>query len=78
MIRATATPRRRAAGRFSILGMAALLGQRRRLAALDADRLADIGVTRDEALREARRLPWDAPARACGPQPLAGNLAEAS
>lgn len=78
MIRATATPRCRAAGRFSILGMAALLGQRRRLAALDADRLADIGVTRDEALHEARRLPWDAPARACGPHPLAGNLAEAS
>ena len=32
--------------------------QRRALAALDDHLLRDIGVTREEALSEARRLPW--------------------
>lgn len=36
--------------------------QRRALADLDAGRLADIGVTRAEALRESRRRVWDVPA----------------
>lgn len=39
-----------------------LARQRRALAGLDADRLADIGVTRQEALEEADRPVWDVPA----------------
>ncbi|WP_336096227.1 DUF1127 domain-containing protein [Roseovarius sp. CH_XMU1461] len=38
---------------------ASLRRQRRLLAELDADRLADIGLTRTEALSEARRPFWD-------------------
>lgn len=33
--------------------------QRRELAALDGHRLADIGLTRADALREAARPAWD-------------------
>jgi uncharacterized protein YjiS (DUF1127 family) len=46
---------------------------RRELASLDDHMLADIGLTRGDALREADRLPWEAgphrhqPARAAGP-----------
>jgi uncharacterized protein YjiS (DUF1127 family) len=46
---------------------------RRELASLDDRMLADIGLTRGDALREADRLPWEAgphrqqPARAAGP-----------
>lgn len=39
----------------------ALAAQRRQLAALDDTLLADIGLTRGEARREASRAPWDAP-----------------
>ncbi|MDQ2090029.1 DUF1127 domain-containing protein [Marimonas arenosa] len=35
--------------------------QREQLARLDTDALADIGVTRNAALAEARRPFWDAP-----------------
>ena len=35
--------------------------QRRHLAALDDAALCDIGLTRTEALREARRPLWDVP-----------------
>ncbi len=36
--------------------------QRQQLKSLDKAILKDIGVTRDEALREAERSIWDAPA----------------
>jgi uncharacterized protein YjiS (DUF1127 family) len=55
--RCTATSRRRP----SLRSLIALSRQRRRLAQLDARALDDIGLTRAEALDEARRPPWDAP-----------------
>jgi uncharacterized protein YjiS (DUF1127 family) len=36
--------------------------ERRALARLDDARLADLGLTREEAMREARRPFWDLPA----------------
>lgn len=36
--------------------------QRQALARLDESRLADIGLTRAQALAEATRAPWDVPA----------------
>lgn len=39
----------------------AIARQRRRLAALDDHLLADIGVSRPQALAEATRPAWDAP-----------------
>lgn len=42
--------------------MTALARQRRALGDLDPHLLRDIGVSRDEALEEAARLPWDASA----------------
>ncbi|WP_278922639.1 MULTISPECIES: DUF1127 domain-containing protein [Pseudophaeobacter] len=51
--------------RFGLLShiadRAALLRQRRALKALDAAALEDIGITREEALKEAARPLWDAP-----------------
>ncbi len=41
---------------------AGLRRQRAHLLALDAHRLRDIGITRADALTEARRPVWDAPA----------------
>ncbi len=35
--------------------------QRAALAALDADQLKDLGLSREQALREAKRPVWDAP-----------------
>ncbi|MDA8747920.1 DUF1127 domain-containing protein [Litoreibacter sp.] len=43
------------------LGYLDLYRQRRALAALDDTQLLDLGLTRDEALREANRSIWDAP-----------------
>lgn len=40
----------------------ALARQRRQLAGLDDEALRDIGITRDKALAESRRVNWDAPA----------------
>ena len=40
----------------------ALYRQRKQLAALDALQLADIGLTADQAVAEAKRPIWDAPA----------------
>lgn len=54
-------PRRRTGLLRTLSLRLAALRQRRALAALDAARLADIGVTREEALEEARRSFWDAP-----------------
>ena len=50
----------KAFGRLS--DMIALSRQRSELAALDAERLADLGLTCKEAKAEARRKPWDVPA----------------
>lgn len=44
-----------------LMDMNALYRQRRALAALDADALADLGLTRTEADAEAARPVWDAP-----------------
>ncbi|MFU1477482.1 DUF1127 domain-containing protein [Roseovarius sp. C7] len=52
-------PRSSARNRLPLVDWLALARQRRLLATLDADRLDDIGLTRDEALREARRPFWD-------------------
>lgn len=41
----------------------ALSRQRNNLAALDDALLADIGLTREDALREANRPLWDVPSR---------------
>ena len=55
------TPRRRR----SLLGwlgaQRGLLRQRRRLADLDAHLLDDIGVSEEQASREAKRAVWDVP-----------------
>ena len=45
----------------TVKNMVALRKQRRDLAALDAEALADIGLTRQDALTEASRPAWDAP-----------------
>ena len=47
---------------FDLGGLIALWRQRRALARLDDRALADIGVTRAEALAEAARPVWDVPA----------------
>lgn len=39
----------------------ALIAQRRTLAELPIERLDDLGLTREDALREASRPFWDAP-----------------
>lgn len=53
---------RRRPSLFAILASAiGLRRQRARLAQLDDAALRDIGLTRAEALREARRPLWDAP-----------------
>ncbi|WP_319826104.1 DUF1127 domain-containing protein [Thalassovita sp.] len=57
-----ATESRRRPSVFALLAAAiGLRRQRARLAQLDDAALADIGLTRAEALREARRPLWDAP-----------------
>lgn len=48
-----------------LLAAGALSRQRYRLAELDEVMLRDIGLTRDQALREARRSRWDAPRHWC-------------
>ena len=49
--------------RASLLELLALYRQRRDLARLDDRALDDLGLTRDEANREARRWFWDTPAK---------------
>jgi uncharacterized protein YjiS (DUF1127 family) len=44
-----------------LMQMSAIRRQRRQLLALDAHMLADIGVTRDEAIAESRETLWNAP-----------------
>ncbi len=46
-----------------VVAAQALRRQRARLVELDAHMLRDIGLTEDEALREARRALWDVPDR---------------
>lgn len=57
--------RRPARRRFSLLSFVAeraeLLRQRRALKSLDARALDDVGLSRLEAMQEARRPIWDAP-----------------
>ena len=45
----------------AITNIVALRRQRAELAQLDADRLSDIGITRAEAMAEARAPLWDFP-----------------
>ena len=54
---------RRAAPRFpGLRTMITLARQRRALASLDDEQLADIGLTADDVRCEASRAPWDIPA----------------
>lgn len=59
--RPSATPRA-----FGVLARTrsalAVWNQRRKLASLDEVRLADLGLSREEALAEANRPFWDVPA----------------
>ena len=57
---AQASPVRRV-GRVAFRKMRALLKSRQALAELDAHLLEDIGVTRAQAEKEARRPLWDVP-----------------
>lgn len=45
-----------------VAGWLRVAAERRRLASLDAERLADLGITPAEARREASRPFWDLPA----------------
>lgn len=56
-----AAPRRNAGLLRGLSLRLAALRQRRALAAMDAARLADIGLSREDALKEAGRGFWDAP-----------------
>ncbi len=47
--------------RKSLLDYVDLQRQRRRLAAMDAAQLRDVGLTREQADLEAARYIWDAP-----------------
>ncbi len=58
---ACAAPRRKIGLLRSLSLRLAARRQRRALAELDAERLADIGLSRDAALKEASRSFWDAP-----------------
>lgn len=49
-----------------LFGTSALARQRRQLGQLDDAMLRDIGLTRDEALRESRRARWDPPSHWLG------------
>ncbi|WP_101068794.1 DUF1127 domain-containing protein [Roseovarius salinarum] len=49
------------ARRHGLRALAALFRQRQALRRLEDAALADLGLTRDEAEREARRAPWDVP-----------------
>lgn len=51
-----------AAPRLSLADMLALYRQRRALMRLDADALADLGLSEQAAMAEAQRPFWDAPA----------------
>lgn len=51
------------ARRVSVLDLIAVHRQRRALARLDDDALADLGLTRHEAEAESRRPFWDVPAK---------------
>ncbi len=58
--RALQTHRRNIAGWLDLLcRMRQVIESRRHLAEMDHRMLADIGLSRSEALREARRAPWD-------------------
>lgn len=57
------TPLRPAFG-LNLFAMLAVARQRAALADMDDARLADLGLTRDAALTEARRPIWDLPKRA--------------
>ena len=48
--------------RKGLFGYLSLYRQRRALATMDNRQLQDLGLTRAEALQEARRPVWDAPA----------------
>ena len=49
------------AQRLSLMDVFSLARQRRALASLDTRALKDLGITREEALKEANRSVWDVP-----------------
>ncbi len=60
--RAACPPSRRRPLLRRLLDLQAVWRQRRRLATLDDAALRDMGISRTDALHEASRKPWDAPA----------------
>lgn len=46
-----------------LMELQAIRNERRRLAAMDAAQLADVGISAREALAESKRAAWDAPER---------------
>lgn len=46
----------------SFLGLYALWRSRKALSNLSTEQLADVGLSADQAQREATRAPWDVPA----------------
>ena len=52
----------RSARAFGLFELVALWKQRRTLAAMDADQLADLGISYADAQEEAARPAWDVPA----------------
>lgn len=70
MITSTRTPALTARPAFTVktlldrlLVLASIRRERAALAEMDAQRLADVGLSPRAARREARRLAWDAPER---------------
>ena len=59
---APARPRKHRGAVQVLRDLFALRRQRRQLSDLDDHLLSDIGITRDEAIREGERRAWDAPA----------------
>lgn len=47
--------------RLSLLDLLSFWQQRRMMRELSEETLADIGLTRQDAEKEARKLPWDVP-----------------
>ncbi|QGX98838.1 DUF1127 domain-containing protein [Roseovarius faecimaris] len=57
-----ALPVRGRPGRIALFSLFDLARQRRALARMDDARLADLGLSREDAMAEAKRPVWDVPA----------------
>lgn len=61
LIKTHALPARALSNRISLFSLFDLARERRALARMDDARLADLGLTREDALAEAKRPFWDVP-----------------